>query len=467
MITTQAHPLTTEPLAYLLTQDMGIPAWASAYQSALTWSQFASKRGEIKMVQAAPPIWFVGVGDTLTPASIRYAMGELARSVAHLPHLQVVLPECHHALVQAAVVGWVLGGYRVTHFSDTPKKEPLTELRLVADHPELTHWIDEATVMAQATCQARELAHMPANECTPRYISQYIATACSGLPIDIEVIDADRAKQLKMGAFCGVAQGSDEASCLVIMRYRPTAGAPIALVGKGVTFDSGGISIKPAKGMSDMKADMSGAAAIISTMVAVATMGLPLSVTGMVALTENMVSGRAQRPGDVVTAYNGKTIEIINTDAEGRLVLADALAYVIESDAPRMVVDMATLTGACSVALGEMACGILGTDATLIQSLIAAGDRVDERLWQLPLWDEYMDYLKSDSADMANASESGKAGTCTGAVFLKQFVGSTPWAHIDIASMMKTTQSAGHRVKGMSGVGVQVLIEWLRSQPLH
>lgn len=468
MITTQSHHLATAPLAYLVAQTMGMPPWASAYQSALDWSQFAFKRGEIKMLQAAPPMWVVGLGHHITPSTIRYAMGELARAVTHLPHIQVVLPECNQDLVQAAVLGWVMGGYRVPHHkTDDAHTNKVPVLQLVADHPELSHWIAEAQVMAQATCHARQLAHMPANTCTPTYISESIASVCGGLPIECEVIDWDRAMQLKMGAFCGVAQGSDEPACLVIMRYRPHSGTPIALVGKGVTFDSGGISIKPAKGMSDMKADMSGAAAVIATMVATATLGLPHPVTGIVALTENMVSGRAQRPGDVVTAYNGKTIEIINTDAEGRLVLADALAYVIATDSPRMVVDMATLTGACSVALGEMACGILGNDAALIQSLIAAGDRVDERVWQLPLWDEYIDYLKSDIADMANASELGKAGTCTGAKFLQQFVGTTPWAHIDIASMMKTTQSAGHRVKGMSGVGVQLLIEWLRSQPLH
>lgn len=468
MITTQAHHLTTDPLAYLVSKDMGTPPWASSYQSALTWSQFKCKRGEVNMVQAAPPIWFVGLGDTITPSAIRYAMGELARSTTHLTHLQVVLPECRKDLVQAAVLGWVMGGYRAPHYqTDETKKDHQTALHLCADHPELTHWIEEAQVMAQATCQARQLANMPANVCTPTYMTQHIASVCGGLPIDIEVIDWDRAQQLKMGAFCGVAQGSDEAACLVIMRYRPSTASPIALVGKGVTFDSGGISIKPAKSMSDMKADMSGAAAVVATMVAVATLGLPHSVTGIVALAENMVSGRAQRPGDVVTAYNGKTIEIINTDAEGRLVLADALAYVIATDSPRMVVDMGTLTEACSVALGEMACGILGNHDPLIQALVAAGERVDERVWPLPLWDDYMTYLKSEIADMANASELGKAGTCTGAMFLKQFVGTTHWAHIDIASMMKTSKSAGHQVKGMSGVGVQLLIEWLRSQPLH
>lgn len=450
------------PTAYTMLKGAPPPLELLEYGIGLT--HFQAKLGEIKWVSMTPPVMVVGLGENPTPLDCQVAFGELSRFVRHLDVVQVILPDSSDDTIRAAVMGWELGRYQYHRFQSNAEKS-VCKMRLVTSRDKAGHLLDNYLIMANATCQARDLANTPANELTPSHFLAHIKKVFDHLPVEIEVIDTDRATQLGMGAFVGVAQGSDEPAYIVVIRYQPVKSPPIALVGKGVTFDSGGVSIKPSKGMSDMKADMSGAAAVVSAMVALVTMGVPQPITAVVALTENMLSGRAQRPGDVVTAFNGKTIEIINTDAEGRLVLADALSYIISVDSPKMILDMATLTGACSVALGEMASGILGNNQALIDELITVGERVGERVWQLPLWDEYITYLKSDVADLANASELGKAGTCTGAKFLEQFVGDTPWVHVDIASTMKTAKTDGFKVKGMSGVGVQLLIEWLKSLP--
>jgi len=450
------------PTAYTMVK--GEPPPLELLEDGIAFTQFKAKLGEIKWVSMTPPVMVVGLGENPSPLDYQTAFGELSRFVRHLDVVQVILPDSSDDTIRAAVMGWELGRYQYHRFQSNAEPS-VCKMRLVTSRDKADHLVDTYLVMANATCQARDLANTPANELTPSLFLAHIKKVFDHLPVEIEVIDTDRATQLGMGAFVGVAQGSDEPAYMVVIRYQPVKSPPIALVGKGVTFDSGGVSIKPAKGMSDMKADMSGAAAVVSAMVALVTLGVPQPITAVVALTENMLSGRAQRPGDVVTAFNGKTIEIINTDAEGRLVLADALSYIISVDSPKMILDMATLTGACSVALGEMASGILGNNQALIDELITVGERVGERIWQLPLWDEYITYLKSDVADLANASELGKAGTCTGAKFLEQFVGDTPWVHVDIASTMKTAKTDGFKVKGMSGVGVQLLIEWLKSLP--
>jgi leucyl aminopeptidase len=263
-----------------------------------------------------------------------------------------------------------------------------------------------------------------------------------------------------MNAFLGVAQGSVEPPFMLILKYLPQKGKKAkALVGKGVTFDSGGISIKPSAKMNEMKADMSGAAAVLASMVAISHLKPAQNIVAVMALTENMPSGSAQRPGDVISAMNGKTIEIINTDAEGRLVLADALCYALTLNVSEMV-DIATLTGACSVALGDVASAILGNDQALIDRFLSISQQTGEKLWQLPLYDEYNDYMKSEVADLANASENRLGGTCYGAKFLEAFVDKTPWVHLDIASMMHYAKASGYQVKGMSGVGVLNLVAY-------
>jgi len=285
-----------------------------------------------------------------------------------------------------------------------------------------------------------------------------------GSGVDIEVIDSKAAQKLGMGMFLGVAMGSQQPPYMVVMRYKGGAKSqkPVALVGKGVTFDSGGISIKPAGKMGEMKGDMSGAAAVLATMGVVSALKPKKNIMAIVALTENMVSGAAQRPGDVVTAMNGKTVEITNTDAEGRLVLGDALCYVVKEGVSE-IVDIATLTGACSIALGDVAAAVLGNDQALVQRWLDISAQTGERLWQLPMYYEYMDYMKSEVADMVNAFEGRLAGTCTGAKFLEQFVEDTPWVHLDVASMMHFDKTNGYTVRGMSGVGGRNLVRYVLS----
>jgi leucyl aminopeptidase len=272
-----------------------------------------------------------------------------------------------------------------------------------------------------------------------------------------------------MGSFLGVARGSDEPAAFIIMEHNPGREDldTVVLVGKGITFDSGGISLKPSQKMDRMRGDMGGGAAVLGAMLAVGRLGLPLHVVGLVPATENLPGGSAYKPGDVITAMNGKTIEVINTDAEGRLILADALAYAARFE-PKAAVDLATLTGACVVALGRgVAAGVFGTDDELLDRLQAAGQASGERTWHMPLYDEYLDNLSSLSADLANTSGDRFGGVGTSAMFLKQFAEGYPWAHLDVAGMTfeerpPTPKRPPHLQKGGTGFGVRLLIQFLR-----
>jgi len=278
----------------------------------------------------------------------------------------------------------------------------------------------------------------------------------------VEVFDRAALEELKMATLLGVAQGSAREARVVVMRWQGGEGPPIALVGKGVTFDTGGISIKPSGGMEEMKWDMGGSAAVAGAMRAVAGRKAAANVVGIVGLVENMPSATAQRPGDVVTSYSGQTVEVINTDAEGRLVLADLLAYVIELYEPRAVIDLATLTGAMVMALAHEYAGVFSNDDTLAESLISAGAAVDEKLWRFPLHDAYDKMLESPIADMRNIGSSREAGAITAAQFLKRFVGETPWAHLDIAGTAWTDKARPTVPKGATGYGVRLLDRLVR-----
>src|SRR5208283_3571427 len=267
-------------------------------------------------------------------------------------------------------------------------------------------------------------------------------------------------EKLGMGAFLGVASGSIQPPKFIIVEYHRGGKKPIvALVGKTITFDSGGISIKPAENMDKMKDDMSGGAAVLGTLRAAAALRLPLNIVGLLPATENMPSGSAYKPGDVLRTLSGQTIEIVNTDAEGRLVLSDALSYACRYK-PAVIVDIATLTGACSIALGNEAIGMLGTDDTFKQKLRAAGERTGERIWELPLWEEYFDQIKSDIADMKNTG-SRAGGVITAAALLSKFVQKHPWVHLDIAAMAWTEKDRPYTPKGASGIGVRLLTQFL------
>jgi leucyl aminopeptidase len=278
------------------------------------------------------------------------------------------------------------------------------------------------------------------------------------------VLDRAALREEGMHALLAVAQGTDEEPRFIIMRYRGAAESdrPVVLIGKGVTFDTGGISIKPAEKMEDMKYDMSGAAAVIGAMQGISELGLRVNVVALIPATENLPSGRALKPGDVISSHLGKSIEVINTDAEGRLILADALSYARRFE-PRAMLDAATLTGACVIALGQHASGLMGNDGSLMDEVRSAGQRAGERCWPLPLWDEYREQLESEIADLKNTG-GRPAGSITAGWFLKEFAGEIPWAHLDIAGTAYRDSPPSYLRKGATGVPTRLFIEWVRGR---
>jgi len=328
-----------------------------------------------------------------------------------------------------------------------------------ADEADAAHRaIRDAAAISDGVTLARTLGDLPANICTPKYLAEQAKTlARDHDDIKVSVLDESDMKKLGMGALLSVARGSREPARLVCLEYRGASKSskPVVLVGKGVTFDSGGISIKPAQAMDEMKFDMCGAASVLGTFKACTELRLPLNVVGLIPTTENLPDGNASKPGDIVTSMSGQTIEVLNTDAEGRLILCDALTYAKKYD-PDVVVDIATLTGACVIALGSHAAGLLGNDAELSQQLLAAGDYAGDRAWQLPLWEDYQPQLDSNFADMANVG-GREAGTITAACFLSRFAKEYRWAHLDIAGV---AWKQG-KEKGATGRPVPLLTQFL------
>ncbi|MEX0856225.1 MAG: leucyl aminopeptidase [Gemmatimonadota bacterium] len=312
---------------------------------------------------------------------------------------------------------------------------------------------------------ARLLQSRPGNIATPTHLADTARDLAKDWGFTVRILGPDELADEEMRALLAVSAGSDEEPRLIVLEHRGGVEGepPLALVGKGLTFDTGGISIKPALGMEEMKFDMSGGAAVLGAMRAVGALDLPLNIVAVVPSSENLISGKAVKPGDVIRARNGKTVEVINTDAEGRLILADALSFVIDHHAPKAVVDCATLTGACVIALGHQAAAVLGNDEGLVDALRAAGDRSGERCWPLPLWKEYRKQLESPVADMKNVG-GRPAGAITAALFLAEFVGETPWAHLDIAGTAYGDARGPYHRKGALGFPTRLLLEWLRAQ---
>jgi leucyl aminopeptidase len=316
---------------------------------------------------------------------------------------------------------------------------------------------EDGTAIAAGQSLARDLGNLPANYCTPTVLADTAKTLGREYKFKVQIFDREGIEALGMGSFLSVAQGSHEEPRFIVLEYKGASAktAPVVLVGKGVTFDSGGISLKPGEAMDEMKFDMCGAASVLGTFRAVAKMKLPINLVGLIPATENLPDGRAVKPGDVVTSLSGQTIEILNTDAEGRLILCDALTYA-ERFKPAAVVDIATLTGACIIALGHQTSGLMGNDDELVGELLGAGQRTGDRAWQLPLFDEYQDQLKSNFADMANIG-GRPAGSITAACFLSRFAKAYKWAHLDIAG---TAWKSGAE-KGATGRPVPLLTEFL------
>jgi leucyl aminopeptidase len=314
-----------------------------------------------------------------------------------------------------------------------------------------------AMAIAEGIAFAKDLGNLPGNHCTPTYLAEQAVEMGKRQGVKVEVLEQKDLEKLGMGCFLAVARGSRQPPKLIVMEYHggKREAPPVALVGKGITFDTGGISIKPAAEMDEMKFDMCGAASVLGTMKAVAAMRLPMNVVGVIPATENMPGGNAIKPGDVVTTMSGQTVEILNTDAEGRLILCDALTYV-EKYKPSAVVDVATLTGAMVIALGHVATGLFANNDSLARELIAAGENAWDRAWHMPLWDEYQDALKSNFADIPNIG-SRAGGSITAACFLSRFTKAYPWAHLDIAG---TAWKSGAD-KGATGRPVALLSHFL------
>ena len=324
--------------------------------------------------------------------------------------------------------------------------------------------VGEAKIVSEAVNEARDLQNRPANDLTPTALAQHAQALGEQIEhLSVEVEGREGLVARSMGAFAAVAQGSEQEPALIVLRYEPpgASGPLLGFVGKAVTFDSGGISLKPGAKMAEMKFDMSGGAAVISAIAAIARIGLPVRIVAVVGATENLPSGRSVKPGDIVVAANGKTIEVNNTDAEGRLVLADCLCHAISLGAER-IVDLATLTGAVIIALGSTYAGLLANDEEWAARVDEAGERTGEIVWRLPLHEEYDELIKGKYADLDNAPEGRKAGTIVGAAFLANFVGDTPWAHLDIAGSAWELGRA-YVGKGASGYGVRLLVDLARS----
>jgi leucyl aminopeptidase len=410
-----------------------------------------------------------GKAEKFSSSDLRKLAGAAVRALKprKLRSLAFVLPDAVPAedAVRAVVEGAIVGDFDPDTYKSDRKDQRVESLTVVAsgDQSSLQHALDEARSVAESQNFTRSLVNEPANRMTPTVLAQRAQEMCKETGLKCEVYGADKIKELKMGAFWGVAQGSDEPPALIVMRYEP-AGAPekpvLGLVGKGITFDTGGISIKPADGMEKMKYDMAGGATMIGVMRAIALLKPKVKVIGIVCATENMPSGKAQKPGDIQTAMSGKTIEIINTDAEGRLVLADGLCYARQLGCTHLI-DAATLTGAVVVALGYANVGVFSNDDSFYQEFASTLVKSGENMWRLPVNDEYLDMTRSQIADLMNTGGRW-GGASTAAAFLREFAENTPWIHLDIAGTAWMEENKPWIAKGPSGIAVRSLIEFAR-----
>jgi leucyl aminopeptidase len=422
-------------------------------------------------------VLLVGLGkkDETRLDSLRQAMATAAKRARQVGAKTWATPGPGHALprtpvseqVQAMIEGAVLGGYQFAVYKRNNADEPAAPraLTLVEENgaslSDVREGLRRGRVMAEAAWFVRDLCNHPANVMTPSRVAEEARKLGRQAGVKVKVLERREIEKLGMGALLSVAQGSHEPPKFIILEHKGGGRnrRPTVLVGKTITFDSGGISLKPSENMEQMKADMTGGAEVLATVCAAARLKLPLHVIGLLPATENMPGGRATKPGDIVTTLSGQTVEIQNTDAEGRLILADGLAYATRYK-PAAIIDVATLTGACVVALGQFAIGMLGNDDGIKRRLAASGQKTGERVWEMPLWDEYFEQLRSDVADMRNIGGRG-GGMITAALFLSKFVGKHPWVHLDIASTDWSERERAYIPKGPTGIGTRLLIQYL------
>ena len=373
-------------------------------------------------------------------------------------------------LAEAFVTGLVLGVYQFNQFKtlELDKIKEIGEVILLGEKDQeiklIRGGLETGRIISEAVTLARDLVNGPSNEVTPTFLAEKAKAIAQDHGMEITVLEVKEAEVTGMGAFVAVAKGSQEPGKFIVLEYNKGKKLEtIALVGKGITFDSGGISIKPSENMERMKDDMSGAAAVLATLQAASRLQLPVHLVGIMPTTENLPSGKAYKPGDVLKTLSGQTVEVISTDAEGRLILADALTYSLRYE-PKAIIDLATLTGACVVALGDFVMGLFGNDDLLLKRVEEASSKTGEKAWRLPLWDEYFEYLKSDTADFRNVG-TRSAGAIIGGVFLSKFVKNTPWVHLDIAGPASIDKERPYTPRGGTGAGVRLLIQMLRDWP--
>jgi leucyl aminopeptidase len=398
----------------------------------------------------------------LSGAMVRSLPSLTSNSAAFLLPPRLANESAVSAIVEGAILGLLEGN--IYHSSKEPARQ-IDSFTFVSESSNQMNFepaIETARVMAEAVNFARRLGYEPGNVMTPTRLAEQAREMAEREGLQYEIFGENEMKEMGMGALLAVSRGSEEPARFIVLKHLPEGADStqlVALVGKGITFDSGGISIKPAQAMEEMKYDMGGGAAVIGAMQIIAQLKPNIRVLGIVAASENLPSGRAYKPGDVVRSLSGKTIEVINTDAEGRVVLSDALTYAVNQGATQ-IVDAATLTGACVVALGDVRAAVMGTDEELINDLIGAGDECGERLWNLPLDNDYGNMIKSDIADVKN-SGGRVAGSITAAMFLKAFAGNVPWAHLDIAGTAWFEEEKPYLAKGATGFGARLLARYV------
>jgi len=444
--------------------DPGLSPDLEDVSSVLDARDFTGKKGESVFIQTpsgvTPEVLLVGLGEEIDAESLRRAAGSAVRRVSRYQTVATAMAQVDidGAAGSVALGSW-LGAYSYDEYKSDPKT-PAPNIMTLVSQDDLADQINDARAIATGVRLARDLVNRPARDKAPRKLAA-VAQDLSD-KIDVTVYGEDEISERGFGGLEAVNLGSDEPARMVVMRYSPPgATATVAFVGKGVVFDSGGLSIKPAAGMETMKTDMAGAAAVLGAIQAIATLGTVVNVVGITPFTENLTGGSAQRPGDVLRAYNGKTIEVLNTDAEGRLILADGLALAAE-ESPDLIVDIATLTGACNVALGPLIAGLFASDDEAAQLVEDAAKAAGEKVWRLPLEDEYRSSMESDIADMKNTT--GRYGGAIGAgLILSEFVGDTPWVHLDIAGPARAEKTDHYITKGGSGFGVRTLVSIARA----
>ncbi len=456
------------------------PSVLNVAEPSLLNGEFKAANGETLLLHrpagfAAERLLLIGLGkrSSLNASQLRQAAGIAVRTAMakELKSLAILLPATDKLPVsapRAIAEGAILASIDLDVYkTDRKDRTPAECVLFASGSAEAQQQVDEGIARAEAQNFARILVNEPGNILTPTELGRRTAEMAARVGLHCEVHSTDKLRELNMGAFLGVAQGSEQPPALIVLRYEPPvappAGAPLlALVGKGITFDTGGISIKPADGMEKMKNDMGGAAAMIGAMQAIAALKPAVRVMAVICSAENMPDGKAYRPGDVLTAMSGKTIEVMNTDAEGRLVLADGLHYATTLGATHLI-DAATLTGACVVALGRLNAGLFANDEATCDRFLTAMRAAGEGFWRLPCGDEYRDLIKSQIADIQNTGVDRYGGAITAAMFLKEFVGNTPWIHLDIAGQAVIDDARTYIAKGASGFGTRSIVEWVCS----